>query len=85
VPGRWSDVRPPNAKELRATALVALGIDEASAKVRTGGPIDDEEDYALPAWAGVIPLSLHAGTPEPDTRLAPDLPVPGYVSGWPRR
>jgi hypothetical protein len=85
VPGRWSDVRPPNAKELRATALVALGIEEASAKVRTGGPIDDDEDYALPAWAGVIPLSLHAGEAEPDARLAPDVPVPGYVSGWPRR
>jgi uncharacterized protein len=85
VPGRWSEVRPPNEKELKATALVALPIDEASAKVRTGGPIDDEEDYALRAWAGVIPLSLQAGAPQPDTRLAPDLPVPGYVSGWPRR
>ncbi len=85
VPGRWSDARPPTDKELRATALVALPIEEASAKVRTGGPVDDEEDYALGAWAGVIPLSLHAGEPRPDPRLAPGVPVPAYVSGWPRR
>jgi hypothetical protein len=85
VPGRWRDVRPPSENELRATALVALPIEEASAKVRTGGPIDDEEDYALPAWAGVIPLSLHVGEPMPDPRLAADVPVPDYVSGWPRR
>ena len=85
VPGRWRDVRQPTAKELRATGLVALGIDEASAKVRTGGPIDDEEDYALPAWAGVIPLSLHAGEPQPDVRLAAGTEIPGYVTGWPRR
>jgi len=85
VPGRWRDVRPPTEKELRATALVALPIDEASAKVRTGPPLDDEEDYALPAWAGVIPLSLRAGEPQPDPRLAGGVPVPDYVSGWPRR
>lgn len=85
VPGRWSDVRPPSEKELKATALVALPIDEASAKIRTGGPIDDEEDYVLPAWAGVIPLSVHAGEAQADPRLAPDVPVPAYVSGWPRR
>lgn len=85
VPGRWSDVRPPTAKEIRATALVALGIEESSAKIRTGPPLDDEEDYALPAWAGVIPLSLHAGEPQPDRRLAPGTAVPDYVSRWPRR
>ncbi len=85
VPGRWSDVRPPDEKELRATALVALGIEEASAKVRTGPPIDDEEDYALPAWAGVIPLTLQAGPPEADPRLAAGVQAPAYVTGWPRR
>jgi uncharacterized protein len=85
VPGRWRDVRPPTAKEMRATALVALGIDEASAKIRTGGPVDDEEDYALGAWAGVIPLSLQAGEPQADPLLADGIAVPGYVSGWPRR
>jgi uncharacterized protein len=85
VPGRWSDVRPPTEKEIRATALAALPIDEASAKVRTGPPLDDEEDYSLPAWAGVIPLSLQAGEPQPDSRLAPGTPLPDYVSGWPLR
>jgi hypothetical protein len=85
VPGRWSDVRAPTEKELRATALVALPIDAASAKVRTGGPVDDEEDYELPAWAGVIPLSMQAGPAEADPRLPEGVPVPGYVSGWPRR
>jgi hypothetical protein len=85
VPGRWRDVRPPTESELKATALVALPIDEASAKTRTGQPVDDDEDYALPAWAGVIPLSLSAGEPQPDPLLAPGTEVPGYVSGWPRR
>lgn len=85
VPGRWRDVRPPTENELKATALVALPIDEASAKARTGQPVDDDEDYALPAWAGVIPLALRAGAPEPDPLLAPGTEVPGYVSGWPRR
>ncbi len=85
VPGRWRDVRPPSAKELKATALVALPIEEASAKTRTGQPVDDDEDRALPAWAGVIPLSLSAGEPQPDPLLAPGTELPGYVSGWPRR
>jgi len=85
VPGRWSDVRPPTEKELRATSLVALPVEEASAKVRTGPPLDDEPDYALPSWAGVIPLSLRAGEPQPDPRLPDGVPVPDYVSGWPRR
>jgi nitroimidazol reductase NimA-like FMN-containing flavoprotein (pyridoxamine 5'-phosphate oxidase superfamily) len=85
VPGRWPDVRPPTEKEMRATSLLALPIDEASAKVRTGPPLDDEEDYALPAWAGVLPLEMRAGEPRPDPRLAPGIAVPDYVSGWPRR
>ena len=85
VPGRWPEVRPPTEKEVRATALIALSIDEASAKVRTGPPLDDEPDYELPAWAGVIPLSLRAGEPRPDPRLPAGIPVPDYVSGWPRR
>ncbi len=84
VPGRWADVRPPSVKELRATAILALPIDEASAKVRTGGPLDDEEDYALPAWAGVIPLATHTGAPVPDERLADGVQVPPYVSGYSR-
>ncbi len=69
VPGRWADVRPPTAQELKATTVLALPIDEASAKVRTGPPIDDEEDYNLDIWAGVLPLSVQPGTPVPDPRL----------------
>ena len=84
VPGRWRDVREPRANELAATAVLALPIDEASAKVRAGGPMDDEEDYALPAWAGVIPLALVAALPEPDQRLHADVPMPSYVSGYAR-
>jgi nitroimidazol reductase NimA-like FMN-containing flavoprotein (pyridoxamine 5'-phosphate oxidase superfamily) len=84
VPGRWPQVRPPTEKEMRATALLALPIAEASAKIRTGPPLDEEEDYALPAWAGVIPLSLSAGEPQPDPRLPAGVPVPGYVAGYRR-
>ena len=84
VPGRWPDVRPPTENESKATAVLALPIEDASAKMRAGGPLDDEEDYALPAWAGVIPLSLRAGEPRPDERLAPGIPVPPYVSGYSR-
>lgn len=83
VPGRWDDSRPPSDLELRATSVLALALDEAAAKVRTGPPIDDDEDYGLPHWAGVLPLGLAVGAPEPDPRLADGVPVPGYVAGWP--
>jgi uncharacterized protein len=76
VPGRWAEARTPSENELRATAVLALPIDEASAKVRTGPPIDDEEDYALPVWAGVIPIASEAHTPVPDARLPAHTPVP---------
>jgi nitroimidazol reductase NimA-like FMN-containing flavoprotein (pyridoxamine 5'-phosphate oxidase superfamily) len=66
VPGRWADIRHPNDGELARTAFLALPLDEASAKVRTGGPKDDPEDYALPIWAGVVPLELTRGEPVPD-------------------
>lgn len=69
APGRWDEVRPPSAKELRATAVLRLPIGEASAKLRAGPPGDDPDDLQLPAWAGVVPLALRAGTAEP----APDL------------
>lgn len=68
-PGRWPGLRPVTAQELKATTVMRLAIDEASAKVRTGPPKDDEEDYGLPIWAGVIPLTVTAGAPEPDPRL----------------
>ncbi len=84
VPGRWPEVRPPSVNEIKATALLALPIEEASAKVRTGPPLDDEEDYELSAWAGVIPLQLSAGEPEPDPRLTPGAAVPPHIAGYRR-
>ncbi len=84
VPGRWDDVRAPSENELRATAVLALPIAECSAKVRTGGPVDDEEDYALGAWAGVIPLASSAAAPEPDQRLMAGIQAPAYVTAYSR-
>ena len=69
VAGRWKEVRQPTAAEMKATSVLALELEEVSAKVRTGGPIDDEEDYTLPVWAGVVPVRLEAGDPIPDDRL----------------
>jgi uncharacterized protein len=83
VPGRWRDVRGPAPGELKATSVLSLPIEEASAKVRTGPPLDDEEDYALPAWAGVVPLSLKAGEPIPCPRLAPEIELPAYARSYP--
>jgi hypothetical protein len=77
--GRWAEVRWPTPQELAATTVVALPLAEASAKVRTGPPIDDEEDYALPVWAGVLPLGVEPGTPEADPRLPADIPLPDYI------
>lgn len=82
--GRWQDARRPNDQELQATLVVALTIDSASAKVRTGPPIDDEADYALPVWAGVLPLVQLPLSPLPDSRLAPDTPLPDYVMDYRR-
>lgn len=82
VPGRWPYVRPPSAKEMLATTILRIRIDEASAKVRTGGPVDDEEDYALPVWAGVIPLRIEPKPPIADERLAPGTPLPLHVAAY---
>jgi len=79
IAGRWEDVRGPNEKELKATGVIEFTIEEASAKVRTGPPMDDEEDYALPVWAGVLPLRLEPQQPIPDLRLPPKTSVPEYV------
>ena len=79
MPGRWADARSPNRKELKATAVVAVPIEMASAKVRSGPPGDDEEDYALPVWAGVLPIVQEVGTPEADGRLPEEIAVPDYV------
>ena len=84
VPGRWKDVRAPSTNELKATSVVAIGIDEASAKLRTGPPIDDEEDHSSPAWAGVIPFLTQIGCPEPDPRLCVGIEPPTYVSAYRR-
>jgi nitroimidazol reductase NimA-like FMN-containing flavoprotein (pyridoxamine 5'-phosphate oxidase superfamily) len=84
VPGRWADVRPPTVNELKATAFLELPIDEASAKVRTGPPLDDEEDYALDAWAGIVPLGTRAGFPEDDPRLRPGIAAPPYARAYRR-
>jgi nitroimidazol reductase NimA-like FMN-containing flavoprotein (pyridoxamine 5'-phosphate oxidase superfamily) len=79
VPGRWDAVRRPSRKELKATSVLALPIEEGSAKVRTGPPVDDEEDYALDTWAGVVPLRLAAMTPEPDPRMAENVEIPDHI------
>lgn len=84
VPGRWADIRHPSEKEMKATTVLAIPIEEASAKIRTGPPLDDEEDYALATWAGVVPLLSVAGSPLADPRLGPGLPVPAYASAYAR-
>jgi len=82
--GRSHDVRPPNEIELRKTIVLGIPIDEASAKVRSGPPGDDEEDYALPIWAGVLPLLLTPQPPIADPRLLPGLEAPAYVANYTR-
>jgi nitroimidazol reductase NimA-like FMN-containing flavoprotein (pyridoxamine 5'-phosphate oxidase superfamily) len=79
IRGRWNDVREPVDKELKATSVLEFTVEEASAKIRTGPPLDDEEDYALPMWAGVLPLELTARAPISDPRVAPGAQVPKYV------
>lgn len=80
VPGRSADSRPANAKELAATAVLRLDLDEVSAKVRTGGVDDEPEDLSLPHWAGVIPVRRQYGTPLPDAALSPGIALPGYLA-----
>lgn len=82
TPGRWEDSRPPTEAEVRGTLVLALRLDEASAKVRTGPPGDDEADLDLPFWAGVVPMSLVAGEPVPDDGV--DWPAPEYLAGYRR-
>jgi nitroimidazol reductase NimA-like FMN-containing flavoprotein (pyridoxamine 5'-phosphate oxidase superfamily) len=79
VPGRWADVRFPTEQELKATSVLRLPLDEASAKIRSGPPGDEDADYALPVWAGVLPLSQQAGELQADPRLTPGIPVPEYL------
>jgi nitroimidazol reductase NimA-like FMN-containing flavoprotein (pyridoxamine 5'-phosphate oxidase superfamily) len=84
VPGRWAEARAPSENELKATAVLALPIDEASAKIRSGPPQDDEEDHALPVWAGVIPLVTEARAPQPDPRSNPAIAVPPSAADYRR-
>jgi nitroimidazol reductase NimA-like FMN-containing flavoprotein (pyridoxamine 5'-phosphate oxidase superfamily) len=84
IPGRWSEARRPNEKELKATTALRLPITEFSAKVRQGGVIDDEEDYSFPVWAGVIPLATAAGAPLDDPRLLPGQTAPDYAQHYQR-
>jgi len=77
-----AEVRPPTEKELKATLVLSLPLEEASAKIRTGNPVDDEEDYALDVWAGVIPVRLTAGEPVADDRLKKGIPIPPHVSNY---
>jgi hypothetical protein len=85
VPGRTEEAREPNDKELRSTLVLALPLEEASVKVRTGPPIDEDEDLDLPHWAGVVPVTTVFGEPEPAPDLAAGIPVPGHVASYRRR
>jgi nitroimidazol reductase NimA-like FMN-containing flavoprotein (pyridoxamine 5'-phosphate oxidase superfamily) len=85
IPGRWADVRGPNERELQQTTVLSLPITEASAKVRTGPPLDDEEDYDLPVWAGVIPLRLIAEAPVDDPGLRVEMAAPEYARSYRRK
>ena len=84
IRGRWDDVREPTEQELKATTVLVLPLEEVSAKVRTGPPIDDEADYELPVWAGVIPLQIVAGEAIPDPRLPSEIRAPEYVLNYER-
>jgi hypothetical protein len=85
LPGRWNDSRQPNERELKATSVLRVPIEEFSAKVRQGPPIDDEEDYSFPTWAGVVPLEMVAGAPIDDARLLPGTKIPQYARHYTRK
>ncbi len=82
TPGRWAEQRAPTEPEFKGTMVAVMEIEEASVKTRSGPPSDDEEDYASPMWAGVLPLATTVGEPVPDPRLKPDTPLPGYVKAF---
>jgi uncharacterized protein len=85
IPGRWEEAREPNQSELQQTTVLSLPVDEASAKIRTGPPLDDEEDYAMDIWAGVLPLRVTTGIAIADPRLPVDKSVPDYITQYTRR
>ena len=85
IPGRWPEIRWPTELELKATTVLRLPITEASAKIRTGDPVDDDEDYSMDVWAGVLPLNLLSETPIPDEKLQASKPVPSYILDYNRK
>jgi nitroimidazol reductase NimA-like FMN-containing flavoprotein (pyridoxamine 5'-phosphate oxidase superfamily) len=85
IPGRWQATRLPNRKEMNATSVVSIKIEEASAKVRVGPPVDDQGDYTLPVWAGVLPLQETTLKPIRDESLPENIPLPGYIAGYSRK
>jgi hypothetical protein len=85
IPGRWADARKPNERELKATSVLGVPIEEFSAKVRSGPVVDDEEDYSFPTWAGVLPLTMKVGEPIDDARLQTGQEVPEYARHYTRR
>lgn len=85
IAGRWADVRGPSEKELKATMVLEFSIEETSTKIRKGPPIDEEEDYALPFWAGIVPISLSAGKPESDPKMRARNDVPTYIRDYEAR
>jgi uncharacterized protein len=82
--GRWDEIRWPNEQEMKGTTVLSIPLEEVSAKVRVGGPVDDEEDYAMSVWAGVLPLHTATAAPIADTRLKEGTPVPSYISSYKR-
>jgi len=85
IPGRWREARLPNHKEMNATSVVSIRIDQASAKVRSGPPVDDEADYALPIWAGVLPMQEVSLSPMRDERMDREIAVPEYITKYSRK
>lgn len=81
-PGRWAMLRPVNKQELKATTVLSMPLEEVSAKVRVGPPKDDDEDYALPIWAGVLPMSVTTGAPEPDPKLKAGVAMPEHIRNF---
>ena len=85
MPGRWNDSREPNPIEMKATSVVSISFESASAKVRTGPPNDEDEDYELPIWAGVVPIQQNYLDPQPDPLLNPGTPMPDYIKDYHRK
>jgi nitroimidazol reductase NimA-like FMN-containing flavoprotein (pyridoxamine 5'-phosphate oxidase superfamily) len=85
IAGRWEDVREPSEKELKATTVLEFSIEEASSKVRSGPPLDDESDYGLPVWAGVLPLEMKSRPPIPDDKLIKGVTLPDYIRRYDAR